>query len=104
MTAILIESDTAPTINGTITETAAGTPLDLTSCTVFLQVRLADERRFRINAECTIEEPLLGTVSYDLTSTDLDFSGACLARYLVVFGDNRRQHTTPAIEITIEPQ
>jgi baseplate upper protein BppU len=104
MTAILIETDTAPTLTGTITLTAAGTPLDLQGCTVYFQLRLVDERRFRINAECNIEDSTAGTVSYDLTAEDLDFTGSCQARFLVVFGDGRRQHTNPPVEVSVNPQ
>ncbi len=100
----LIESDTAPTLYGTLTETDSGDPLDLSGATVFFQMRLATERRFKINAECTVISPTAGTVSYTLDNSDLDFAGDCLARFLVVYGDARRQHTNPAIEVTVAQQ
>jgi hypothetical protein len=105
MASILIDGDTAPTINGTITDSTTGDPLNLTSCTVYFQLRRASDRRFLINAECDIISASAGTVSYDLTAADLDFGAAdCLARFLVVYPDATRQHTTPALSVTVEAQ
>jgi hypothetical protein len=104
MMAILVESDTAPTVFGTITETETGDPLDLSGATVYFQLREESSRRFRINALCSVISPTAGTVSYTLQSGDLDFTGECLARFLVVYSDQRRQHTVPSIEVTVEAQ
>jgi len=103
MTAILVSSDTAPTITGIISD-SAGSPVDLTASTVYFQMRLVKDKRWKVNGLCTITDAPAGAVSYDLTADDLDFAGACLARYLVIYSDSRRQHTTPAIEVTVEVQ
>lgn len=105
MTSILIDGDTAPTINGTITDTTTGLAQDLTGCTVYFQLRRASDRRFLINAVCDIVSAAAGTVSYDLSDSDLDFGAAdCVARFLVVYPDATRQHTTPAVEVTVQSQ
>lgn len=104
MTTLLVQTDTAPTITGTISLTSDGTPVDLDGCTVYFQMRLLNERRFRVDAEADIVVANDGTVSYDLDSDDLRTAGSYLARWLVVFGDGRRQHTSPAQSITVEQQ
>lgn len=105
MTAILVETDTSPLINGVITDDLTGSPKDLTGAAVYFQMRLVTERRFRIVGACTIIGlPTAGTVQYLLQEDDLDFSGECLARFLVVDDQDRRQHTVPPLEITVQPQ
>lgn len=104
MSNILVSADTAPTILGTITHNTTGLPVSLAGCTVRFQMRQTSDRRFRIDAECVIEDETTGSVSYDLSADDLDFSGECLARFLVIYPDNRKQHTVPPIEITVEMQ
>jgi hypothetical protein len=104
-TPVLVYTDTAPLIEAVITNDAASAPLDLTDATsVFIQVRLADDRRMKINGVCTIVDATAGSVSYQLATGDLDFEGACKVRFLVVWNDSRRQHTTPQIDLTVEPE
>lgn len=103
-TPVLISTDTSPTLTAIITRDDTMTPLDLTGCTVFFQLRLVDDSRFVVNAVCSITNASAGAVSYTLSDADLDFDGACLARFLVIFADLKRQHTTPAIAVTVAPQ
>ena len=104
MTNILVSLDTAPSILGIITDTTTGDPIDLTGATVYFQLRLATERRFRIDALCTITDAAHGEVRYDLLAGDLDFDGECYGRFLVIYSDLRRQHTIPQLPISIELQ
>lgn len=98
----LVERDTAPIVSAVISDTNG--VLNLTGSTVYFQLRLANEKRFRIDAECDITGPTVGEVEYTIAAGDLDFSGDCLARFLVVYPDGVRQHTVPALSITVSAQ
>lgn len=102
MAAILVSQDTAPTISATLSNSEG--VLDLTGCDVFFQMRLVNEKRWKINAECLVEAPTTGVVTYALQPEDLDFAGECQARFLVIYPDDTRQHTVPATSITVEAQ
>ena len=102
MTSILVSSDTAPTINGTITDTVTGNPVNLANCSIHFQLRLKTDRRFLIDAVATIVSTISGQVSYDLVAADLDFSGDCYARWRVTYSNGRIQHTVPPIEVTVQ--
>jgi hypothetical protein len=67
-------------------------------------MRLANQKRWKVNGLCTVTDAPGGAVSYDLTAEDLDFAGDCVARYLVIYSDARRQHTTPVVPVTVEVQ
>ena len=99
-TPLLVYFDTAPTITATIDR--GGAPVDLTGCTVYIQIRRVTDRRFLINAPCDIVSAALGQISYNLLVNDLDFVGACKLRFLVIYPDTRRQHTVPALDLTVE--
>jgi methyl-accepting chemotaxis protein len=102
VTDILVEGDTAPLIQAVLTDTVTGDPVPgLASATVYFQLRLISDRRFRINAECDIIDPAAGTVSYELQPEDLDFDGECQAQFLVVFADQTRQTTAVPIPVTV---
>lgn len=104
-TPLLVNTDTAPLITAILTNDAESGPLDLTDASsVRIQVRLASERGFRIDAACAIVDAVAGSVSYQLGENDLDFEGACKVRFLVTWNDTTRQHTVPALDLTIEPQ
>jgi hypothetical protein len=103
-TPILISTDTAPTISAVITNDQTAAPLDLSDCLVYFQLRLTNQRRFLINALCDITDATAGEVEYQLAAEDLDFDGECQARFLVIFPDLRKQHTTPAVLVTVEAQ
>jgi hypothetical protein len=78
-----------------------GDPVVLTSATVFFQLRLINDRRYLINAECQILSPTAGTVSYELQPEDLDFDGECQAQFKVVFIDGSIQTTAVPIPVTV---
>lgn len=102
---LLVQTDTAPTLTATLTDDETGAPLNLTTATsVTFQLRRVTDRRFLINAACSIVSAAAGTVEYTLQPTDLDFAGECQARFLVLWNDGTHIHTTPAILITVEPQ
>jgi hypothetical protein len=102
MTDILVEADTAPLIQATLTDSVTGAaPTGLASATVFFQLRLISDRRYRINAECDILDAAAGLVSYELQPEDLDFDGECQAQFLVVFADQTRQTTAVPIPVTV---
>jgi hypothetical protein len=101
VTTLLVEGDTAPLINGTITDAVTGAPINLTDCDVYFQLRLVGDRRYLVNGACTILSPTAGTVSYDLADNDLDFDGVCQAQFLVVFADQTRQTTAVPIDVTV---
>lgn len=104
-TPILVNSDTAPLLTATLTDDSTSGALDLTDAVaVYLQVRRSDDRRFLINSECTITSAVAGAVEYQLQAGDLDFDGECSVRFLVIWSDGTRQHTVPAIDMTVEPQ
>lgn len=104
-TPLLVNLDTAPTIAGVLTNDLTGDPLDLTTASfVYLQLRRADDRRFLVNALCDIVDAAAGEVEYELQTEDLDFTGDCKLRFLVIWSDARRQHTVPALDVTIEAQ
>lgn len=104
MATLLVERDTAPTITGVITNNLTGQPEDLTGCQVYFQLRLQIDRRFRVDGLCTVTDAAAGAVSYSFDPGDLDFDGACYARFLVVYPDSRRQHTVPPLDVTVSPQ
>lgn len=100
MTTILVETDTAPILYSTISDQEG--PLNLSGATVHFLLRRGNERRFRIDGECTIVDAATGRVRYQIQPDDLDFSGECEARFLVVFDDATRQHTVPPIPVTVQ--
>lgn len=101
MANILIETDTAPTLHGTLTDVTTGDPLDLSGATVFFQMRLKTDRRFRVNAACDIVSAADGTVSYDFADDDLDFEGESQAQFMVVYPGGAHQTTAVPIDITV---
>ena len=98
-----VVGDTAPSIFGTLTDTATGQPYDLTSAAVRFQMRLAIDRRFSVDAPATIVNAATGSVRYDWADDDLLEAGAFVSRWLIIFTDNSDEHTLPANTITVEP-
>ena len=104
-TPVLVQTDTQPTLTAVLTRDDTGAVLDLTTATsVYFQLRKVADPRFLIDAPCDITSAATGVVEYTLTGDDLDFNGPCLARFLVNWNDGTRQHTTPAISVTVEAQ
>jgi hypothetical protein len=101
VTTILVEGDTAPTILATINDDVTGSPVNLTGCTVYFQLRRVADRRFLVNAAADIVTPAAGTVAYNLANDDLDFDAECQAQFLVIFTDLRRQTTAVPIPVTV---
>lgn len=103
-TPVLVQTDTAPLATAIITNDATAAPENLTGCTVYFQVRKTSDRRFQIDGLCTITDATAGAVSYQFAAGDLDFAADCYVRFLVIYGDGRRQHTTPQIDLTVQEQ
>jgi hypothetical protein len=95
-----VQSDTAPSISGTLTD-SAGTAIDLTGASVRFQMRLSTEYRYLVDAVATIVAPTLGTVRYDWVAGDLVTAGNYLARWQITFPDTTVQHTEPENTITV---
>ena len=100
----LVQGDTAPVLNGTITDRDTGTPLNLTNCTVYFQLRKKDDNRYTINATCTIVSPTAGTVRYVLAANDLNTPGDYHAQFEVHYQDNTVQTTVTPIPVTVRRQ
>ena len=99
---IFVASDDAPSVFGTLATTAG--PVNLTGATVKFQMRLADNRRFAVNAAAVVVTPTTGAVRYDWAPGDLATPGDYVSRWRVTFGDGTIQHSEPENTITVESE
>ena len=99
----VVRGDTAPSVNGTLTN-KDGTARDLTQCSVRFQMRRTDSFAFTVDAPATIVLATAGTVRYDWAAGDLDDAGDYEARWQVTLSDESIEHTTPANTITVEAE
>jgi predicted deacylase len=95
-----VAADTAPSVFGVLR--VNGVVLNLTGATVKFQMRLADDRRFTVNADAAIVTPTAGSVRYDWDAGDLATAGEYISRWQVTFGDGSIQHSEPENTITID--
>ena len=97
-----VASDTAPSILGTLTN-SAGVAIDLSpvGTSVRFQMRLTSEGRFAVDAAATITDAVNGKVRYDFVAPDLDYPGDYLARWQITYPDGEIEHSDPANPITV---
>ena len=98
-----VRGDSGPSLNGTLTD-QTGAPVDLTGASVKFQMRLADDRRFTVNATAAIVSPTAGTVRYDWVPGQLDIAGDYEAQWQITFLGGVIQTTDPANTITIRTE
>lgn len=103
-TPVLVQGDTRPVINATLHTQGTTDPIDLTECSVKLQMRRADDKHYSINGSCSIVDPLAGTVSYSLGANDLNTPGDYYVQFEVTYPDNRVQTTATLIPIKVRRQ
>lgn len=104
MSLSLVSSDDAPSIVDALT-TPDGEVFDLTQADlVFFEMRLAVDRRLKVNAAAVITGAAAGTVRYDWAAGDLDTPGEYEARWRIEWSDGTTQHTDPANSIIVAAQ
>lgn len=91
--------DTGPSLFGTLT--VAGQAVDLTGCTVKLQMRLETESRVRVEGDAVVVDADTGSVRYDWAEGDLAMVGDYAVRWLITYPDQTKQHSDPANSITV---
>jgi len=104
MSITLVQGDTAPILRGTITDDDTGTPLDLTDCSVYFQMRKKDDLRYTINAACTITNADLGQVAYSIAANDLNTPGEYQGQFEVHYLDTTEQTTHNLVTINVRRQ
>ena len=97
------QGDNKPDITGRLTDTLTDAPVDLTDASqVFLRMRKADDKRFTVNAVCTITDAVAGEVSYSWGANDLSIDGDYEAYFHIIWDDTTQQSTWPRNTITVE--
>jgi hypothetical protein len=104
MSITLVSGDTAPILRGVITDDEAGTPLNLTNCSVYFQMRKKDDNRYSINAPCTITSAADGKVSYSIAANDLNTPGEYQGQFEVHYQDTTVQTTHNVVTINVRRQ
>lgn len=98
-----VTGNTKPYLNGTIfLEEDPSTPVNLTGCTVRIQMRKADDRRFTVNQEVTtVTDALNGQVQYQWGENDLNTPGIYQVQFEVTYPDDSTQTTSSPIDIEV---
>lgn len=101
-----VTGNTQPFLNGTITGLNETTneyePINLGGCTVRMQMRKDDDRRFTVNQEVTtVVNAAAGQVQYEWGPNDLNTPGIYLVQFEVTYPDATVQTTAepPTIEV-----
>lgn len=87
-------NDRQPTFDVTL-EAPAGTPVDLTGCTVKLIMTKDGSSSSKVNAAATVTSAADGEVSYSWGATDTDTAGLYRAEWEVTFAGGTKR-TFPA--------
>lgn len=97
-----VQSDTAPSVYGTVTTVAPG-DLSTVSSAQF-QMRLSGEFAYRVDgaAVITATSALSLSLRYDWAAGDLDTPGDYIMRWQLTYSDGSIQHTEPENTITVE--
>lgn len=97
------QGDNKPDVTGTLTDTETGDPVDLTDAAqVFLRMRKPDDKRYTVNAVCTITDAPGGVVSYSWGANDLAIDGEYEAYFHIIWNDTTKQSTWPRNSVTVE--
>lgn len=104
MTLTLVQGDTKPSLTATIRHSDAVTPIDLTDCTVALQMRRVDDRVYTVNNACTVVDARAGKVRYDWGTNDLASPGDYLIQFQVTYLDHSTQTTAVPIPVKVRRQ
>ena len=101
---VLVQGNTRPIINATLHLKGSVDPVNLTNCSVKIQMRRADDKFYAINGACSIVSAVAGTVSYSLGVNDLNTPGDYIVQFEVTYPDNRVQTTSTLIPIKVRRQ
>ena len=101
----LVQGDTGPDIEATLRRTRDRVAINLTTATsVRFQLRHAESRRFAVDAEADIVNPLTGTVRYEFVEGDLAQWGDYIAQWEIHWDTGKVQTTTPAGTVEVRRQ
>lgn len=103
MTLDLVQGDAKIKISGALTD-ENGAVLDVTGCTVNIQMRKKTDNRYTINAACQLDNPSGGLVSYTTGVNDLNNDGDYLLQYEVNYPDGTVITTKDWIPVTVRRQ
>lgn len=102
---MLVQDDTRPSLEGTLTKTRSGSPLDLSDAVgVKFQMRKDDDRKYTVDAAAVIVDAEAGEVRYDWVAGDLSVEGLYIAQWQIDWGGGAIQTTTPANTIEVRRQ
>lgn len=105
MSLIFVQGDTSPSITTTLTEEETGDPLDLSNATgVRFQMRKGDDRRYTVNGEAQILDPVHGKCAYSWGANDLSVPGEYQFQWEVTYIGGRIQTTAPVETLVIRRQ
>jgi hypothetical protein len=104
MTLTLVQGDTKPSLYATIRHSDAVTPIDLTDCSVTLQMRRVDDKVYTVNSACVIVEARTGRVRYDWATNDLASPGDYIVQFQVEYSDHSVQTTAVPIPVKVRRQ
>lgn len=99
----LVQGDTAPTLNATLTEKGTDIPINLSGSSVKFQMRKFDDRKYTVDAAAQIVTPTAGTVRYSLATNDLAVAGDYIVQWEITFSDNTIQ-TTEYVNVKVRRQ
>lgn len=101
----LVQGDTRPALEGTLTVTRTGAPINLTTATaVKFQMRMADDRKYTVDAAAAVSNPSLGGVRYEWAVNDLAIPGLYDAQWEITWPDGGKQTTQPPNTILVRRQ
>jgi Rib/alpha/Esp surface antigen-like repeat protein len=102
MSLTFVTGNTKPYLTAVIhDEDDPSEPINLTGCSVRLQMRKADDRRFTVNAEVDITSAAAGAVEYRWGTNDLNQPGTYEVQFEVTFPDSKVQTTAVPVEIEV---
>lgn len=101
----VVQGDTRPDLNATLTVTRTKEPLDLTGvASIRFQMRKGDDRAYTVDAEAVIVDAAAGTVRYTWGPNDLRTHGDYKCQWQLTYVEGGIQTTTPANSLEIRRQ